>query len=37
MRPAPELGADTDVVLEEAGFTQGEVRALRERAVVGAR
>jgi alpha-methylacyl-CoA racemase len=37
MRPAPELGADTDAVLEEAGFTQGEVRALRERAVVGAR
>jgi alpha-methylacyl-CoA racemase len=36
LRPAPELGADTDAVLEEAGFTGGEIVSLRERGVVGA-
>jgi alpha-methylacyl-CoA racemase len=35
LRPAPELGADTEAVLEEAGFTVGEIASLRERAVVG--
>ncbi len=35
-RPAPALGADTEDVLEEAGFTRGEIASLRERGVVGA-
>lgn len=35
--PAPELGADTDRVLAEAGFGAAEIAALRERGVVGAR
>ena len=35
-RPAPELGADTDAVLGEAGFTAGEIETLRQRRVVGA-
>ncbi len=29
-RPAPELGAETDAVLEEAGFTAEEIARLRE-------
>ena len=37
VRPAPELGADTDPVLEEAGFTSGEIASLRDRGVVGVR
>jgi len=36
-QPAPELGADTDRVLAEAGFAPGEIAALRERGLVGAR
>jgi alpha-methylacyl-CoA racemase len=36
LRPAPRLGADTDAVLREAGFSDGEVGALREAGVVGA-
>jgi len=35
LRPAPELGADTDAVLGEAGFTAGEIAALRSGGVVG--
>ena len=35
LRPAPELGADTDAVLGEAGFTEGEIAALRSGGVVG--
>ena len=35
-RPAPRLGADTDAVLREAGFSDGEVGALRAAGVVGA-
>ena len=27
--PAPELGADTDAILGEAGFTAAEIRALK--------
>ncbi|HEY7724132.1 MAG TPA: CaiB/BaiF CoA-transferase family protein [Anaeromyxobacteraceae bacterium] len=34
-RPAPELGADTDAVLGEGGFTAGEIADLRARGVVG--
>jgi alpha-methylacyl-CoA racemase len=34
--PAPELGADSDAVLGEAGFTAGEISALRARGVIGA-
>ena len=34
-RAAPALGADTDAVLAEAGFTEGEIAALRERGVAG--
>ncbi|HEX9288436.1 MAG TPA: CaiB/BaiF CoA-transferase family protein [Anaeromyxobacteraceae bacterium] len=33
---APELGADTDAVLAEAGFTEGEIAELRARKLVGA-
>ncbi len=36
LRPAPALGADTDDVLAEAGFTGREIAALRERGVAGA-
>ncbi len=36
LRPAPELGADTDAVLAEAGFSAEEVAALRREGVVGA-
>ncbi|MBI5070793.1 MAG: CoA transferase [Deltaproteobacteria bacterium] len=35
--PAPELGADTDRVLAGAGFAPGEIAALRQSGVVGAR
>ena len=34
-RPAPELGADTALVLREAGFTLREVRELAAAGVVG--
>ncbi len=34
--PAPELGADTDAVLAEGGFTAGEIAGLRAAGVVGA-
>ena len=33
-RPAPQLGADTDEILIEAGFSTGEIMALRAHAVV---
>jgi crotonobetainyl-CoA:carnitine CoA-transferase CaiB-like acyl-CoA transferase len=36
LRPAPRLGADTDAVLAEAGYSDGEVTALRGAGVVGA-
>jgi crotonobetainyl-CoA:carnitine CoA-transferase CaiB-like acyl-CoA transferase len=29
-RPAPDLGADTDAVLKEAGYSLSELKALRE-------
>ena len=32
--PAPAMGADTDAVLEEAGFTRGEIAALRKAGAV---
>ena len=32
--PPPQLGADTDSVLEDLGFSRGEIRALRENEVV---
>ena len=32
--PAPKLGQDTDAVLREAGFTQGELQALHAAGVV---
>lgn len=35
--PAPELGADTDLVLAGAGFSPAEIAALRQAGVVGAR
>jgi len=35
-RPAPALGADTDAVLNEAGFTEEEISTLRARGVAGA-
>jgi crotonobetainyl-CoA:carnitine CoA-transferase CaiB-like acyl-CoA transferase len=35
-RPAPRLGADTDAVLREGGFTPAEVEALRAGGLVGA-
>ena len=34
-RPAPELGADTEDVLREAGFDAGEVARLREAGTLG--
>jgi alpha-methylacyl-CoA racemase len=34
-RPAPELGADSDAVLAECGFTQREIAELRAGGVVG--
>jgi crotonobetainyl-CoA:carnitine CoA-transferase CaiB-like acyl-CoA transferase len=34
-RPAPRYGADTDAVLREAGFSDGEVGALRAADVIG--
>ncbi len=37
LRPAPELGADTEAVLSEGGFTEREIAALRDRGVVSAR
>ena len=36
-RPAPDLGADTDAVLREAGVTDGELADLHARGIVGAR
>ncbi|MEO9191738.1 MAG: CoA transferase, partial [Acetobacteraceae bacterium] len=33
-RAAPSLGADTDAVLREAGFSEAEIRALREDKVI---
>lgn len=36
LRPAPQLGADTDAVLSEAGFAQAEIADLRRRGVAGA-
>jgi crotonobetainyl-CoA:carnitine CoA-transferase CaiB-like acyl-CoA transferase len=36
LRPAPQHGADTDAVLREAGYSEGEVGALRSAGVVGA-
>jgi alpha-methylacyl-CoA racemase len=36
LRPAPQLGADTEAVLGEAGYSVGEVGALRAAGVVGA-
>jgi crotonobetainyl-CoA:carnitine CoA-transferase CaiB-like acyl-CoA transferase len=36
LRPAPQLGADTEAVLGEAGYSVGEVVALRAAGVVGA-
>ncbi len=36
LRPAPRLGADTDAALQEAGYSNGEVTALRAAGVVGA-
>lgn len=33
--PAPALGADTDRVLNAAGFASNEIEALRARGVVG--
>ncbi len=36
LRPAPRLGADTGAVLAGAGYSDGEVTALREAGVVGA-
>ncbi len=35
-RPAPALGSDTDRVLQECGFTEGEIAALRAQGLVGA-
>ncbi len=35
LRPAPRLGADTDAVLREAGYSAGDVLALRAAGVVG--
>jgi formyl-CoA transferase len=32
--PTPEAGADTDVVLREVGYTDGEIQAMREQGVV---
>ncbi len=29
-RPAPALGADTDAVLAEAGFSEDEIAAMRD-------
>ena len=36
LRAAPELGADTDAVLAEAGLTPGEIADLRRRQIAGA-
>jgi crotonobetainyl-CoA:carnitine CoA-transferase CaiB-like acyl-CoA transferase len=33
-RPAPDLGADTEAVLAEAGFDAAEIAGLRERGIV---
>ena len=33
-RPAPEIGADTDAVLREFGYSDEEIAALRTTAVV---
>lgn len=33
-KPAPELGEDTETVLEEAGFTRENVEALRQQGVI---
>jgi crotonobetainyl-CoA:carnitine CoA-transferase CaiB-like acyl-CoA transferase len=35
LRPAPRLGADSDAVLSECGFTPGEVAALRGAGALG--
>ena len=35
LRPAPRHGADTDAVLREAGFSAGDLLALRAAGVVG--
>lgn len=37
LRGAPELGADGEAVLAEAGFTQEEIATLRERGLLGLR
>ncbi|HEY6099899.1 MAG TPA: CaiB/BaiF CoA-transferase family protein, partial [Anaeromyxobacter sp.] len=37
LRPAPRLGEHTDAVLAEAGFTEGELAALRSAGVLGRR
>ena len=34
-RDAPALGEDTDVVLRDIGLTAGQIRALKERGIVG--
>lgn len=34
-RPAPQLGADTDAVLADAGFGKAEIAALRAEGVIG--
>jgi crotonobetainyl-CoA:carnitine CoA-transferase CaiB-like acyl-CoA transferase len=36
-RPAPELGADTDVVLRDLGVTDADLTSLRQRRIIGAR
>jgi crotonobetainyl-CoA:carnitine CoA-transferase CaiB-like acyl-CoA transferase len=33
-RPAPAMGADTDAVLRRAGYDAGQIRALRDHAVI---
>ena len=34
LRAAPAMGADTDALLTEAGFTAAQIQFLRERAVI---
>jgi len=36
-RPAPELGADSDVVLRDLGLSDADLRSLRQRGIIGAR
>jgi crotonobetainyl-CoA:carnitine CoA-transferase CaiB-like acyl-CoA transferase len=33
-RPAPAMGADTDAVLRRAGYDPGQIRVLRDHAVI---